>query len=90
MGIFYDEHSAGGKFEGDYYKMNATKHFLTHYANFLTLQFIVNSTKNLYEKAQATKEKDIADRKMTYWKRHPNYDHEKAQAEVAKLKAQWR
>jgi hypothetical protein len=91
MGIFYSDNGGDSSgFPVDYYKMNATKHFLTHYANMLTLDFIAKTTKDMYEKAQATKEKDIADRKMNYWKRHPNYDQEKALREVQKLKEQWR
>lgn len=89
MAIFYSDGPREAGFPVDYHRMNACKHFVNHYSNWLQLDWIARKTKNFYEKSQAVKEMAIAERKMNYWKRHPNYEMETVLREVQKLKRQW-
>ncbi|WP_156421582.1 hypothetical protein [Aureimonas sp. AU40] len=68
---------------------DGTKHYLKHYANSLYLAFIAKSTKDGAERRQAESELAIAERKMAYWRRHPNYVQADALKGIADLKKQW-
>src|SRR6185503_14665593 len=81
--IVYDENAKGVPSKVPYENLWASKHWLTHYGNLRYLDFIANHPDATFqEKAQARKEIVLAQRKMTYWKRHPNWK----QDEVARGK----
>jgi hypothetical protein len=92
MGIIYDDNPTREvpKHPVDYYKLNANKHYMTHYSNYLTLQFMQRSETRAREKAQVTKELGTAERKCQYWRRHPNFREEEVIPEIQKLRKQWR
>src|SRR5947208_662889 len=91
MGIIYadTEERAVPKHPVDYYKLNAVKHFMTHYNNAKILQLIASKSLDRRERAQATKELAKADKKMEYWRRHPNWDAANAAIETAKVDKMW-
>ena len=68
---------------------DATKLYLYHYENSLTLTFFLQNG-NAKEKHQASTELVICERKMAYWHRQANFDEGKALAEIQKLKRKWR
>ena len=88
MSIFYSENS-GGDVKVDVWRMDGTKAYLRHYSNFLVLDFIEKASKDNRERAQARSELEICKRKLSFWKRHPRYEHDEALKGVAKLKAEW-
>jgi hypothetical protein len=92
MGIIYadTEERSVSRHPVDYYKLNAVKHFMTHYNNAKILQLIVSKSPDRRERAQATKELAKADKKMEYWRRHPNWNPYEAGIETAKVDKQWR
>lgn len=71
------------------WRMNPNKPFMTHYANFLYLDFILNNG-NYVEQQQARKELKICERKMAFWEKHPDFNKEAARVEKEKLLLAWR
>ena len=69
--------------------MNATKAYMTHYANFLFLDFIMNHG-TYAEQQQARKELTICERKLRFWAKHPNYEAEIVRREKEKLHVAWK
>ena len=90
MGIIYNETRNKPQFFTPYHKMNATQGYLTHYGNFLYLRFIeTNTLATKAEQRQASREILIAERKMTWWQKHPNYDQLEVTEGKRKLHNQW-
>lgn len=73
-----------GPMNFDPMRCNATKCYLDHYKNFLVLDFIAKNG-TLHEKAQARREIEVCERKMTYWKRQPHFNADLAVTEKARL-----
>lgn len=87
MGLIYDENPA--PYTGppiDFYKINANKGFLTHTYNLLSLEWIRDHTDDWREKRQCDLEIKIANRKIDYHRRHPNFIPTEIAGELAKLK----
>lgn len=73
------------------WKMNGTKAYLRHYDQYLFLHFVAgNSRASEAERRQARHELTICEKKLEFWKRHPNYDHDEALRGIANLKKNWR
>ena len=72
-----------------YHKQNADRGYLTHYANYLYLSFILNQSDSLAEKHQAQKELTICERKLNWWAKHANFNSDYVIAEVGKMKREW-
>ena len=88
--FFIYEESKGGKSSFNIADADATDFWLRHFSNALYLRFIAqHKNTSTSEKAQANKELAIADRKMTFWAKHPNYSKERAVAGAGKLKKDW-
>lgn len=91
MPIIYDDVNPA-PFNGrrvDYYDLDATKHWLTHYANQLFLEAILRAPKSWAERKQAAAELEICARKQVYWARHPNWSAFRAGQGALQLKTQW-
>jgi hypothetical protein len=74
-----------------YNQLPANRFFLTHFQNSQYLNFILKHQETTpIEKIQAQKELGIADKKMEYWKRHPNFDLTYVTQETTKIKTQWK
>ncbi|RWB95607.1 MAG: hypothetical protein EOQ56_28070 [Mesorhizobium sp.] len=72
------------------WKMNGTKAYLRHYDNYLFLDFVSkNPRASDREKRQARLELTICEQKLSYWRKHPNYDEAEAQRGVQGLKHNW-
>lgn len=74
--IFYDSGIAKNKdFNfGIIRKMNPNTQWSNHSYNHFVLTHISNTSENFNERAQARKEMEIAERKMKFWERHPDFD----------------
>lgn len=91
MSLVYDESPAkrGGRMNFD--TAPATRIYLQHYQNFQMLQFIANSPLAKFEdRMQATKELRIAERKMEYWHRHPNFNQQAATDACVAILRDWK
>lgn len=74
----------------DVWKMNGTRAFLRHYDQYLFLNFVAtNPLASEAEKRQARKELALCEKKLSFWKRHPNYDPELALRGIQELKRNW-
>lgn len=89
MFIFYSDNPERPNFTPPYHTWKATENYLQHYYNALMLRFIAKNTNDFREARQAEKELVIAEKKMTRWKQHPNYDHARVLEGIKKLKEQW-
>jgi len=88
--VYGDDVGTGRGYGGQsYHSMDATKHWARHYDNHLYLDFIHKHDKDPKSRAQARKEMDIAQKKMDHWKRHPNWDRDKAHDYATKAKQKW-
>jgi hypothetical protein len=88
----YDTSSSMLKNDGagfDPLRCNATRCYLDHYQNFLTLTFFADNG-SVEEKAQARKELIICDRKMRYWKRQPHFSAKLSIEGRDALNRQWK
>lgn len=73
------------------WEMNGTKVYLSHYSNLLYLHFIAEHQGTSFaEKRQAEKEIVLCEKKLEWWKRHPNYDQDEATRGIEKLKKEWK
>ena len=78
MFYVYNESNSGPfdpKMLGVLFNMDANRKFAEHFENYCYLTFILrHEATTLVEKQQANKEIVIAQKKMNYWKRMPNWD----------------
>ena len=90
--LCYEENPVrqGGGPRGSYLEMDAVKHWIRHMGNFYYLRFIeTNPLADRSEVWMARREIPICERKLEYWKKHPNWDAETAARENEKLKKIW-
>lgn len=88
--IFYSDSPAPFTGRGARYQdMDATKHYLNHYSNYVILSKIAEAPKDFNEKLRAEKEIKMAQKKMDYWTKHPNYDHKLALKGIEEIKNLW-
>lgn len=69
--------------------MDPNIQYKKHLENWFFLKFILINSKDWQEKSQATKELTICDRKLSYWKRNPRFDHKQMMADTTELKKKW-
>jgi hypothetical protein len=91
MGIVYSDTDTAptGRYPVPYDRLDATKHYLTHYGNWKYLSFILQNSQDRMERHQANTEILIADRKMAYWLRHPNLNRTLLEEGKRKLDQDW-
>ena len=89
MVIIYDDNVRSDGPPSNLSCMDATRIWLGHFSNSLILSAIQQKPRDFSERHQATKELTICERKMTFWRRHPNFDQQKASSEAQKLKNMW-
>ena len=74
MGIFYGDEITGKPFSGMSIKeLDPNVCYAKHLSNYFHLTFIKNRSDDRKEVGQALKEIVIAERKMNYWKKHPDF-----------------
>ena len=89
MNIVYSEDRDTISHPVSYHLMNATGSYITHYRNSLYLGFLLKNSNNFAEKQQAGKELGMAEKKMAYWQKHPNFDKDRALVECEKSRKEW-
>ena len=82
--VYGNETSKGDFNMGSVYKMNPNSAWANHYYNRIVLKHIARETKDYAEKHQAEKEIAIADRKMAFWERLPDFALDNAKSIVKK------
>ena len=87
--FFYSDTSVRSGIPVDVSKMNGSAQYLKHLKNMLVLCFFAQ-TGTFKEKQQALVELKIADRKLTYWRRHPNFSIAEVIKGIPKLREQWK
>lgn len=84
-----NEVRCGGRQPVKYENLNANKHYMTHFGNVMFLEAVLKAPKDQRERIQANNEIQIANRKMAYWTRHPNFKYADIEQEIKTLKRQW-
>lgn len=70
--------------------MDASRLYLTHMANKFYLEFISKNTETSFqERMQAEKELQTCERKLSFWKKHHNFDPKIVEEGIKKLKMEW-
>ena len=82
--VYGNETSKGDFNMGSVYKMNPNSAWANHYYNRKVLEHIARATKDYAEKHQAEKEIAIAERKMAFWERLPDFAVDNAKSIVKK------
>lgn len=86
---FYDDNAPRAAFGGgNYHDMPATRKFLEHFSNMLMLKFFWQEGTHP-ERFQVDKEIVICERKLTYWKRHPNWNIDEVTRGIEQMKRDW-
>ena len=86
MNIIYDEDAPRTGGFVNYHNINACAGFLRHTYNLLTLQWIRDHTVDWREKRQCDREIAIAQRKVDYHRKHPNFEPTAIATRLAKMK----
>lgn len=81
MNIFYETGNAKNSDFNPFtiLKMNPNSAWANHSYNHFVLCHIFHNSSDPREKIQAGKEIEIAERKMTFWERHREFDRESAE-----------
>jgi hypothetical protein len=87
--FFYSDTAPKTVSDINVWKMNGSKGYLRHFANYLVLCFFAKSGSR-EERAAIEKEILICQRKLTFWERHPNYDAALVQREKERMIKEWR
>ena len=86
--IYADEVSGKGGGMPNLGELDATIMYMKHYENSLFLSiFLKNGT--MSEKHRASKELEICDRKLSFWRRQKTYDHKCALEKMNEMKKLW-
>ena len=88
MKLVYDENPPRSSNFGFLKNLNATKQALRHFENSLYLTFMMQKG-NFAERAQASRELTIAEKKVEYWKKQKSFDREEFLRGCEKLKNSW-
>lgn len=88
MALIYSEEPFTGN-AAMFHRINPNNAWKKHYENYLYLQFMQQRGDRL-ERLQATKELDIAEKKMKYWENRPNFDKSLSLRDAEKLNRMWR
>ena len=72
-----------------YHSQDATKFWILHFSNSLYLTFLAKNEVGFLERQRATKELGVAQTKLEYWQRHPNWDRQSAERQASELRKQW-
>jgi hypothetical protein len=88
MSICYNENEVYTGPPISYNKINANRSYLRHYENSLLLQFMMLNG-DMRERAQASKEMGICQRKMERMEKHANFNWDAVLPEIEKLKKLW-
>lgn len=90
MHYFYSDNPERPNTQIDVWKINGTKAYIRHYNNKLFLLFVANSPRSSFrEKLQAEMELRMCEKKLAFWHRHPNTDHEQLRRLIEKANRDW-
>ena len=87
--FFYNEGNAGPFNYGRMKCIDPTNAWKQHLSNYFYLRFILNKSDDRVEKWQANKEMQIAERKMAFWEKNPDFKKDVAQRYRDEQKKVW-
>lgn len=91
MAFFYEENQVrGGAPPVPYHDQDANRAWIGHYRNSLMLRFFEQNDPDIRQRAQARRELQICERKLEYWRRHANYDQQRAIRDAEVAKKEWK
>ena len=91
--FIYQDNESKEPFRGKpkpYHEQDAVKYWLVHYKNSKYLTFFAKNETTLLARQRAMHELQIADKKMTHWRRHVNWDAKRAGELAMEIDKQWK
>lgn len=91
MALVYGDE--GKQFKGaiPLHRINKNAQWLKHLENLFYLKFIMgNPLATMKERSDASKEIEIAERKMKYWAHFSDFDIEQSEHDLAAVKRKWK
>lgn len=90
MHFIYDDSSVRTPYASrvPFNELDALRYWGNHFANSLELAFFLKNG-DTHEKLRASHELSICDKKMNFWKKHPNFDSQQAAVISQRLKKNW-
>lgn len=86
--FIYDEGNAKG-FNGKLGMLDPNACYLKHYENYKFLYLMEQRSKEFLDRAQATKEIQIANNKMAFWEKKPGFDRKLVNERRKEIDALW-
>jgi hypothetical protein len=79
------------KFTGHFNINTADPHvfYATHLDNYYYLKFIAEHTQDVLERIQANKEILVAEKKLAFWAKHPQFVQSKGIEQTEQVKSKW-
>ena len=91
MQYFYSDTGSSGAYDpGLIARLNPNTQYKKHLENWFFLKFIMMNSDDWREKAQASKELTICDRKLKFWQHRPTFNDDTMRADVIELKKKWK
>jgi hypothetical protein len=88
--IYHDDEGKRSGAPMNVHAMNPHKPYSTHLKNWFYLQFILLKSESFVEKRQAQRELSIAERKLSFWYRHPRFEVARAATLTKEAQAEWK
>lgn len=73
----------------DVWRMDGTRAYLEHYGNRMILDFFAKHG-TFAEQRDVEREIAVCERKLAFWRRHPNFDQAKALEGIERIKRNWK
>lgn len=87
--FFYSDTGSKKDLKINVWELDAVKCYLSHYSNFLFLDFMLSKGTYL-EQVQARKEIEICEKKLAWWKKHPTFNEEAVNKEKERMHKEWK
>lgn len=88
MMFFYSDTGPKTDFKANIWEMPANTCYLNHFSNFLFLNFMLKKG-TFQEVQQATKELEICEKKLAFWKKHPLFNEDIVNKEKERMIKEW-
>lgn len=90
MTFFYSNSERSGDFSiGLIQRLDPNKCYNKHMENYFFLRFIEKSSDKFNERADATRELVICEKKLKYWSRDSRFDQKMSERDTADLRNKW-
>lgn len=87
--VYDDEPKRKQSFGGIPKELDPNVYWEPHCENWFLLKFFYQTSKLATERIQAGKELDIAEKRMKFWEKHPEFDKKKSEEFLSVMRTRW-